>query len=242
MGTSVIKNRPVYLDAIDFSNSAHGLSVQFGVDDKDGTVLSSDTHIAKPGLKTFGCSMEGFWDETTEYPADSTLFANVGEANKILTYATGLGTVGEVAYFIKMGEITYIQDLEIGEMYTFKMDGNASGDLVRGVFELNLAAAVASGVSSGTQLGALSSSQSLWVAIHVLGVSGTSPTLDVVVESDDNGSFTSAISRITFAQITAKTSQMLNVVGAISDDYWRINYTIGGTSPSFQFVVVFGIL
>lgn len=242
MATSVIKNRPFYLDAIDFSNSVHSLSVEFGVDDKDGTVLINDTHIAKAGLKSFGCSMDGYWDETTEYPSDSTLFENVGEVDRILTYATGSGAVGEVAYFIKMGEIAYTQNLQIGEMYKFKMDGNASGELVRGVFELNLAAALSSNVSSGAQLGALSSSQSLWAAIHVLGVSGSSPTLDVVVESDDNGSFTSAISRITFAQITDKTSQMLNVAGAISDDYWRINYTIGGAGPSFQFVVVFGIL
>jgi len=35
---------------------------------------------------------------------------------------------------------------------------------------------------------------------------------------------------------------LLEVAGAITDDYFRVNFTIAGTgSPSFKFVVLFGV-
>ncbi len=98
--------------------------------------------------------------------------------------------------------------------------------------------------SSGTgrQIGAVSSTQTLYAALHVISASGTSPTLDVKVQSDDNSGFTSATDRITFTQATDVTSEWGSVGGAITDDYWRITYTVGGTSPSFAFAVTAGIV
>jgi hypothetical protein len=61
------------------------------------------------------------------------------------------------------------------------------------------------------------------------------------VESDDNGSMTSATTQITFPQKTFVTSEWLSAAGAITDDYWRVGYTIGGSTPSFNFAVVVGI-
>jgi hypothetical protein len=51
------------------------------------------------------------------------------------------------------------------------------------------------------------------------------------------------VSRITFTTATGRTSQMLSVAGAITDDYWRVSYTIGGTGgPTFAFAVTAGII
>jgi hypothetical protein len=89
----------------------------------------------------------------------------------------------------------------------------------------------------------VSASQKMYAALHVRSVSGTNPTLDVVVQSDTVG-FPSATSRITFSQATATTNrhQFSSVAGAITDDYWRVSYTIGGTgTPTFSFAVTVGI-
>ena len=68
----------------------------------------------------------------------------------------------------------------------------------------------------------------------------SSPTLDVIIESDDNGSFSSATTRITHTQATAATSEFLSVAGAVTDDYWRASWTFGGTG-TITFAVIIGI-
>jgi hypothetical protein len=66
----------------------------------------------------------------------------------------------------------------------------------------------------------------------------------VLVQSDDNASFTSATTRISFTAETDATAhyQWGSVAGAITDDYWRITYTVSGTGPSFNFAVAAGII
>ena len=77
--------------------------------------------------------------------------------------------------------------------------------------------------------------------LHVMTTGTGSPTLDVVIQSDDNAGMTSPTTRITHAQKTAIGAELLSVAGAVMDDYWRVNFTIGGSSPSFLFAVMLGI-
>ena len=151
---------------------------------------------------------------------------------------------GSVAYTFRAIQFEYAPfDAEVGELAMARISGRGKqGPVVRGeVLHPPATARTATGNGTGQQLGALSSSQSLYAALHISAASGTSPTLDVVVESDDNGSFTTPTSRITFTQATTTGWQWSSVAGAITDDYWRITYTIGGTSPSFEFAVIAGI-
>jgi len=75
----------------------------------------------------------------------------------------------------------------------------------------------------------------------VIAASGTTPTLDVTIESDDAEGMASATTRLTFTQATATTSEWQELAGAVTDDWWRAAWTIGGGSPSFTAVVVVGI-
>lgn len=67
---------------------------------------------------------------------------------------------------------------------------------------------------------------------------GTTPTLDVTVESSaDNSTFT-AVSGAAFTRVTTTAGRQKLVIS--HDDaarYVRIVYTIGGTTPSFTFSV-----
>ena len=100
----------------------------------------------------------------------------------------------------------------------------------------------ASGNTTGRQLGAVSATQSVYASIHVWSVAGTStPTLTAKIQSDDNSSFTSATDRITMSSATAITSEYKSQAGAITDDYWRVNWTVSGTSPIFKAIVSIGI-
>jgi hypothetical protein len=83
-----------------------------------------------------------------------------------------------------------------------------------------------------------SNEYTIYASIHVLSGTGT---LDAVVESDNNSGFTTPTTRITFTQATGITGEWKTLEGPVTDDYWRLNYTIGGDGP-FSFVVFFGIL
>lgn len=82
----------------------------------------------------------------------------------------------------------------------------------------------------------------MYVALHVLSVSGTTPSLTVIVQSDDNVGFTTPTIRISFTAATEVGAQWGSVAGALTDDYWRISYTISGTNPVFAFAVSAGVL
>lgn len=86
----------------------------------------------------------------------------------------------------------------------------------------------------------------LRVALVVSAASGTSPTLDVVVQDTLDG--TNWFTVGTFTQATAATSQAINIVAtdngsptvsnnAVVGRQLRIKWTVGGTSPSFTFRV-----
>jgi hypothetical protein len=113
----------------------------------------------------------------------------------------------------------------------------SSGPLVRGrrIHPTSVARS-STGNGTGYQLGALSASQSLYVALHVLDRTGTA-SMTLSVQSDDNAGFSSATNRITsFTAATARGYQWGSVAGAVTDDYWRCVYTITGTGT-----ITFGV-
>lgn len=152
---------------------------------------------------------------------------------------------GSVAYLMRGITLGYTPvEGAPGDLAMARITGASSGVLVRGrLLHPSSVARTSSSTGTGRQLGAVTSTKSLYAALHVIAASGTTPTLDVKIQSDDNGSFTSATDRITFTQRTT-TGQYDwgSVAGAITDDYWRISYTIAGTDPSFTFAVTAGIL
>jgi hypothetical protein len=208
----------------------------------DDTVFGDDTHSNKGGLKVATMAHEGFWNGGTD-AVDDILFSNLAIADKPISIGVETGADGERAYSLRSIIGEYSPGASIGEMFAFSVTAESSSDgLVRGTIMHNAAQAV-SGNGTARQLGALAdSSQTMFAALHVIAASGGSPTLDVVIQSDDNSGMTSPTNQITFAQATGVEGQWLSKVGPVTDDWWRVNFTIGGAGPSFTFVVVLGII
>ncbi len=91
------------------------------------------------------------------------------------------------------------------------------------------------------QLGALSATRALYVGLHVLSAAGTTPSVTVVVESDDAVGMASPTTRATFTAATAAGGQTVQIPGPVTDDWWRVRWTISGTTPSFLFVAAAGL-
>ena len=242
MSESVLTSALILLGEHDISGDMNQVSLDLSADTPENTRFNDDTHnFAAGGLQSFTAGGAGFW-EGGDDAIDDAMFAAVGAASRPLTIAPTAGADGDLAYLMSAIAGSYQPGAQIGELLAFSFGAVAGADkLVRGTVMHN-ATRTATVNGTARQLGAVAAGQSLYAALHVIGpVSGTTPTLDVVVESDDNSGMTSATSRINFAQATAINGQWQKVAGAITDDWWRITATIGGTTPSFPFVVVLGV-
>lgn len=95
------------------------------------------------------------------------------------------------------------------------------------------AARTVSGASS--VVSGLATADSLRIQLNVSAASGTTPTLNVLVEdSVDDGVTWNTIG--TFAQKTAAGREVINVTTPFTD-LVRVSWTIAGTTPSFTFAV-----
>jgi hypothetical protein len=70
--------------------------------------------------------------------------------------------------------------------------------------------------------------------LNVSAASGTTPTLDVVIEDTVDGTNWNTVA--TFTQKTAVGVQAVDITGLFTDQI-RVRWTIGGTTPSFTFDV-----
>lgn len=86
--------------------------------------------------------------------------------------------------------------------------------------------------------------QSIRAQLNITAVSGTTPTLDVVIEDTLDGTNWNTVA--TFAQKVAAGREVINVHPAKAEsatfqplfaDILRVRWTIGGTTPSFTFTL-----
>jgi len=73
----------------------------------------------------------------------------------------------------------------------------------------------------------------LRLLLDVTAASGTSPTLDIAVQTSYDGSTWRAVA--SFTQATTTGTERKSFSGC--DRFVRITYTLGGTTPSFTFSV-----
>ncbi len=246
---AVYKNVKVYSGGYDLSGYSNKAALSYEFDEVETIVFGDATHHGIPGLPKLGFELEGLASanatSTATWESDDILAARLGSAtSQPMTFAPQTGADGEPAYFADSVLLKYAPGGAVGEAYAFSASGSGVDTaLVRGTI---MATGAKTSTSQGTarQLGAVTAAQKLYAVLHVFAVSGTSPTLDVLVKSDDAEGFSSGTTRITFTQKTAIGYQFATpVAGAITDDWWRIYWTIGGTdTPSFTFAVAVGIL
>jgi hypothetical protein len=244
MAPLVLTDSKLYCASFDLSGDINAMALTYGADMLDATTFGNSTRINKAGLKTVVAQHEGFWNADGTDQVDDVVFSRIGTADIPVTICPTTGADGEPAYLFQSVHSAYTPGGTVGEMlaFTVNMEGSNGKPLVRGTVMHPATARTATGNGTVRQLGAVSATQSVYGSLHVIAASGTTPTLDVTVRSDDGSGFGSPTTRLTFAQKTAIGSDWQSAAGAITDDHWRITYTIGGTNPSFTFVVAVGIV
>ncbi len=235
MAEHVLKDTRFWLEGVELTGQMNETRVDLTRVMKDRTVFGENTESFAAGVKQGNMVHGGFWNAAEPDLQFHTLFNN-GALSPATVASTG--TVGDAAYIMNAREGLYQMTGQFGDLFGFQV-GLQAGDspVLRG---LVMIAKTSTGAENGTalQLGALSATETLYVAAHVTAFTGT----DVVVnmESDDAEGFPSASAQGTPLTFSGVDGQWGTAAGAVTDDWWRVR--LSGTFSSATVAVVFGIL
>lgn len=224
----------------DLSATANQVELKVSAADLTATTFSSggwEEHLA--GLRSTEASVQGYW-ATGLNSVDGHLSGVTGAASQPLTIAP-TASDGATALMGKAISLDYQWGGDVGSLIEYQASGKGAGAFQHGtVMHPGNVNRTATGVGTARQLGTIASGAKLYAVLHVLSMSGTSPTLDVVIQSGASAG-TATTTRVTFTQATAAGAQWLELSGPITDDWWRCSYSIGGTTPSVRFAVALAI-
>ena len=244
MATLVLTDAKIYLAQYDISGFSNRVGLMHESDAVPDTRFGATARQVTPGLKVSEITADGLQD-FADNAVDEALFGQIGVIDKPLTIAAEGGDDGELAYLLQAIAGRYKPlSAQVGETSPFQLEARNQGGrgIVRGTILHNNTAETATGQGTARQVGAVTAAQRVYAALHVFTVSGSTPTFDLDIESDNAEGMSSPTVRLTFTQATAAFAEWKSVAGAITDDWWRASWTIAGGSPSFAFAVAIGIL
>lgn len=204
----------------------------------EATTLCDDAQVFIPGMKMAELSVEtivdnattanNYWDTLTGFYGNGTLVPVTVSPEGVAAGSTATMAQG---YASNLAPATAVAD-RVNAALTFTITGGANPA------GTNLTAheAVSTNTTGSSVDGSAGTTNGGVAHLHVTAASGTSPTLDVVVEHSTNNSAWSTVA--TFAQATGVTAERVAVAGTVHR-YLRAKSTVAGTNPSFTIAVAF---
>lgn len=238
----IYKNCKLYLSQFDLSGDVNQVAIEASSNPVKFTTFADETQVNRLGLKSVSASHAGYWNGGTGL-SDEAIYNALSASSNPMTLTPGAGAEGDVAYAFNSLVSNYAPGGSVGDAFAFtvKCENQGADGLVRGNILLK-GFSTSSNAGASQNLGNVSASQKLYGALHVLVASGTSPSITVRIQSATDQAFTTPVTRLTFNAATGLSSQWAAPVsGAITAPWWRADWTIAGTSPSFTFIVFIGI-
>lgn len=244
MTKQILLDVRLFAGGADLSGNSNKAELQAEVEEKDATnYRSAGWKEVLGGVTSSTINAEGQWEAGDPGKVDDNAWTLLGGRGPWTISPTD-ATVGTLAYFTNALQSSYQLGGSVGDVAPWTGKASGSWPMVRGqIAHPPGTARTATGTGTSMQLGAIPAGKRLYAAVHVLSVAGTAtPTITARVESDDNTAFTSATTRLTLTGATAPGGQIMRTDGsAIADDWFRIAWTISGTTPSFLFAAALGI-
>ena len=207
------------------------VSPSTSIDMLETTSLADTAKTFLPGLKDASLSVDGLFDNTTAAGSfQVNVLSNISATSSVPTSVASSGfALGNSVFLMNAKTITYEVSSAVADLVSFSMSLGSATAPGLGVSLGDLASitATANGTSvdnaAGTTNGGIAN-------LHITEVSGTTPTMTVIIQhSTNNSTFTTLAS---FTAATAVTSESISFTGTVNR-YVRAQYTVGGTSPSF---------
>ncbi len=240
----VLTDTRLYAGGCDLTAYSNKVDLSLSAEVLDRTTFASDGNKeVKAGDKTADISASGFFEAGSAGVVDDAMWAEFGGGDTPWSCGPSTADVGDLAWVLRTLQTQYKLLGPEGQLAPYEAAGKSKWPAARGVF-LHASSSVRTTTGTGTAVEhvAIPAGSYGYASLHVLSISGSStPSITVKVQSDDNSGFSSATDRITFSAATAVGGQSGRVAGAVTDTYWRAQFAITGSSPSFLFVVAFGV-
>lgn len=244
MPKTVLLNVRTFAVGVDLTSNSNKVELTTEVEDKEATNYGSQGwKEVLGGLASGEISAEGQWEAGDPSKVDDGAWGTLGAVGPWSISANNAANVGDLAYVVNAMRSAYALGDAVGEVAPWTGTAKSSWPIARGQFAHPPGTArTATGTGTALNLGAVPAGKRLYASLHVLSASGTTPSLTARVESDDAVGFASPTTRLTFNAAAAVGGQILRTDGtAITDTWWRVAWTITGTTPSFLFVSALGI-
>jgi len=242
----VLKGVRLFAGGADLTGVSNSVEVNAEIAEQEATAFNpSDSDMVwrevLAGLASTSISAEGQWEAGDAGMVDDASWAGLGGVGPWTICPRGASTVGDLAWVTRAMRASYALGGQVGDVAPWTASASGSWPLARGeVLHLPGAPRSADGAGAARQVGALSATRALYVTLHVLSVAGDAASITVAVESDDNAAMDTPTVRATFDAASSRGGQALAIPGPVTDDWWRVTWTVTGTSPSFLFVVAAG--
>lgn len=241
MSKQILTNVRIFAGATDLTSASNRVEITPQVDTKDTTNFGSvdaNGTLWRELLSSLGSAniaAGGQWEALDGSKVDDDQWANFGGVGPwSFSGPSGLVAEGSLAYIINAVRTSYAVFDAVGEVAPWQASAASTSGYARGAYLLAPGTArTATGSGSVVQLGAVPAGRSIWAALHVLSATGTTPSITVTLQSATTLGFGSPTTRATFSAQTARGTAFLQTLGPITDQYWRMSYTISGTTPSF---------
>jgi hypothetical protein len=229
----------IFLGAFEFTSFTN--QVEWGVDvaTQDVSVFGSQFSQFVPGLKTLMFNTSGFNDYAAA-SLDEYVRTNVGTRLVGTLSNAALATGGSAIVGAGVLQAWRAINAAVGAVPTVQAAIGDGYTAVGQITQTNSAAVTATGNSTPVNVGAVAAGRTIIASVHALTVTGTTPSLTPALASSttSGGAYTV---RATGSAMTAAGSQLITAAGAFTDTWWRLNYTVTGTTPSFLLVAAIAI-
>lgn len=237
----ILTDARIVIDELEISSDANSVTCGGGREAKDDGRFGKHTRCYESGVLTWQFEAMGKIRAGLDESLD-VKYENFDEA-LISVFRVG-AVIGDPGYAMTgaHAEYTPFNGARWGEPLAFMLRAVSRGRRVRSKL-LATGAKAATFTGTGVQIaGGVPSGKKLYAGLHVTAVSGVAPTLDVVLQSDDNAGFLSPTTRITFPTKSAVGAQFATpITGPITDDRFRMVGTLGGTTPNFTVLGWFAV-
>lgn len=243
MAKEVIKNASLLLHSLQLASNINMVEFNAEAETVDTTNLAGNGwRETVAGIRTTNLSCELMLENAAD-PEETLNALLEGETSVPFTVTkTYPPAAGDVAWFTQVVALQLMRKAVLAQLWSGSMTFGNQGHAVRGqVLEFLEALDTTQNGDDVELTGGVAAGERLWIAVHVLAAEGTSPTLDLVLESDGDDTFASATTRITVPQFTGVGSYIGYVAGPITDEFFRIAATVGGTDPELTYLVAIGI-
>ncbi len=245
MAVSPHKQLPVALDSIDVSAFATSVGSTMAKEEVRFAPVGNLVPEYYQGDLDVSISIDGGWDDAYLAGALSR-FQNAGTLKPLLVGLQSGGAVGSRCTIGQVQILSWNPSVTRGQIPALTMGGKGRERLLGYIGGNNMfGSALAAGThnQSAVNGGAIAASEAIVSQIHVLSLTGTSPTVDVTLESNASSSFSgSETTRITHTQLTAVGSQISSADITTTDAWQRHKVVIGGTSVACTLVLGFAIV